>query len=347
MEIQLNRYKPVILMLLAIGIAIGLCDVVLRATNGRWPLWYPETIGGLSEIETHAGQRTAAIVSRERQTGSRTYNLVLGQSQAVTDVDCSQLEKELGKGANWYCVSGENNSFAKMAYSLRTLRSAGLHPTFCLLIIDPVYLAGTPMKLTLPGRGIVWNRGDKWDPRYKNPSWVIANQRYVTTYLQTRMDDARNRWLNIFKVKYDARFDELIDPRSDLFDYKHRGSDAMIQGYINQSENFGEFEPSRYSAGSDQAHAFKDIVNMCRALGSKVIAVIPPTSPVMMQRVPSGAIQSLNQILSDMKVTVVDTRTVWPNDLMFDPFHLNHDGRTKYTHELATAIAQIVLNKAK
>ncbi len=334
-----------VLTLIAIVCALGVCDVFLRLTNGRWPLWYPETIGGLSELETHAGARAAGVFAREKHTQSGSYSLVLGQSQAVTDIDCSQLENELGSDSRWYCISGENNSFTKMAYSLRVIRSAGLHPKVCMIIVDPVYLAGTPMKLTLPGRGVIWNRGDKWDPRYKNPSWVVANQRYVTTYIQAHVDDARDRWLNAFGVRYDARFDEVVDPRSDLFGYEHHGNDARIEGYIQQAENFGEFEPKTYSTGSSQAGALREIVEMCRSLGSTVVAVIPPTSPVMMQRIPDTAVQTLKQLLADMKITVVDTRAVWPDSLMFDPFHLNQDGKHKYTHDIASVLTPIIDRK--
>jgi len=338
------RYKPVIMVGAAVLAVFFVLDITMRTAFGPMPVWGPDTSDGAFGI-TEVGVKVAGITrARHNNALARPLNLVIGLSASETDVDCSLMETLEGDGSQWLNVRGHGSSFVKLRSQMTPLWLSGLHPNLVVILADPAFIAGNPsVRLLADGQKSV--RVGAWEKDEKpSPIWFAANQVEANSRIQHKFLEERMKILTSSGQSIDAAFEPLSDIYQDMFPYVGKADADHMRRLHDAMSGFGVFSSDSYKADGLQANAFLDFLRECRKTCGALVVVIQPAPSAIKSEMPANALTCMYAILEkarlDGPLTIFNMRDAQPDELFYDSYHMNMDGRQKNTQDLARRLKE-------
>lgn len=335
-----SRYRPLLGVLLAVGLALAALNTLLLLATGPAPALLART-AVLSPEELGYVAARVAETEREREGTAlpgpsgipRTRLVVIGGfSTALLGIDPEGLESA---SPGWRVVSlaGTGASFRELRYYLRPLARSTLRPDLVILGVHPSWLVVRAGQGPGPSRPGLRAALARW-------AWVRANSPRIGVSIRVGLVEARLRIGSWFGLPIAV----LAPPGTErAWTPPVQRGEAGVYG-ATQMEGWaraGWFDPASYDASGPEARELGELLERLGAVTSRVAIVLMPESEPLRERLPEEAERALVTAVRSAapQSPVIDLRASVPEEEFWDRIHLYPKGRERLTRLLAERLS--------
>jgi len=337
--ISVTRLKSILAAALAVGFALALVDVALEAMLGPAPSWLPAPFdwGFISQF----GGRLAAVEQLESIGVFRPDRTVavLGMSTVREDLDARVLHNADPAEHQWIILGGSGGSFAELENYAQVFVGSPVKPPLVALGIHEVMLYGferAPENASM--------REFLVDVLHHHPrqalavgSWLYRNRDAIQDEATLLNFRAQQSLRVTFALPMSAVFAPEDNPWSVWTHYQGDHMDASDLADLYKAR-VTSLAPSSLVVADRQVSALGRIIAALRNRGESVaIILMPDHSKIRALYSPDldrAFRQALAQISPAASLPVIDLRDSMPDDLFFDYWHLNPQGRREFSAKL-------------
>jgi hypothetical protein len=323
-----NRLIPLLTALLCVGLAMIVLDIALRTALGPVPAWLPAKFYGyLDEL----GSRIAKVEQLERQgkVDPQRLVVVIGGSAVRADLDPRTLEANDPLHRQWLILGGAGSTFLNLETQTRVFVDSSLKPGLIILGVHEKMLHRKDRRVHTSRAALF----------VADHSWLYDNREDLQAFTAIVLNRAANFQRRIFNLPMSAIYTPERDPWTADSTYASRRHDESSSVEFEWRGLHGDFQLDQYESNDDEFEAFRRMVDELRAHGSRLVLVLmPEPARARSDQPPIVARQFEAAVASVAPLEVIDLRASGPEDLYFDPSHLNSEGRTRFSTELPRII---------
>jgi hypothetical protein len=269
----------------------------------------------------------------------------LGTSQMKEGLDCYRVEadlKESGTSYNCYNLAVNADTPLRRLIELPDMIASKPETVVIGTDIRSMYSEGEidPSRLMLvSGRGYSDTTAiNLFDPKQRE----ILNSDPFTRDISNRIYIVS--WLNYMTLN-------KVTPNS-FADYEYRNNfknpfkDMRNLSQEEKMNNLDQFDPvndtlfSRYYNGSLNKRALQHMVQELHNNSVRVIIINMPLDPLSSKKISDATLDDYRSYVTALGVPYYDFLNRYPSSSFFDTSHMNVEGRTAFSHDIAQVLAR-------
>ena len=337
---DVQKLKSLLLLGGAVLVVVFVANAALVLTTAMFPDWLPRQFLGVDFlVDNRQRARDVAAQYRNGILGDDDpVVVILGLSSASEGVALTQLADRVNQDVRFLGLSGAGRNMRDVARYAAPLLDSDARPELAVFAINLFHLMDPPSGL----QGLARNLQRDGTIEDLSGAWLSRRRRDIKYAIDFAIDRARS---SMFE-RFDVRLNQGSDPWREIIRMGLTQTTGELQWQAN-IQRYGErgyYDGHAYARSTEQVGILIELVSSFLARETKVVVVLMPEHSRLRARVPVVAMRTLTDPLSrefgNQAPAIVDLRDTIPDSGFLDISHMNSDGRTLFSPQLAGAIAQ-------
>jgi hypothetical protein len=337
---DVRKLKAILLLGGAVLVIVFVANAALVLTTAMFPDWLPRQFFGVDFLaDNRQRAREAAAQYRDGTVGDGDpVVVILGLSSASEGVALTQLADRVNHNTRFLGLSGAGRNMRDVARYAAPLLESDARPELVVFAINLFHL----MDPLAGVQGLARNLQREGTFEDLGGAWLSKRRQDIKYAIDFGIDRAR-----IFMFdQFDVRLKKGSDPWREILrmGLTQTTSEFQWQANVRRYGERGYYDGYAYGRSRQQVGILIDLVSKFVAREAEVVVVLMPEHSRLRARIPDVAMRTLTdpfrRELGEQAPAIIDLRDTIPDSGFLDISHMNNDGRTLFSPQLADAIAQ-------
>ncbi len=316
-EVDLGNIVPLLQVALCLTVVLAIPVVGLHLVPYVAPRLLPQRLAGLgyaqeiqARVDGAAAQYRQGLVPHDEKLCA-----VIGFSGGQEGIDIEQLAREDESPVRYLGLCGAcDGTLGGLTQLVSPLYESDLRPDLVIVAMNPFHLV----------------------VREFQPSLARADIKHG---VDLRLLQCRRQILRSCRVEVDPRYGAEDPWRGMTKNYFEPIPKEFLAERVEEYGQRGYFDAAGYENAHEQRDFLRRLVQASRDRGAEVLIVLMPLHPVLYDRIPAAATQSvfttLQQAFGDDAPPILDYQPMLGAGEFYDVSHLTGAGRAAFTSRLA------------
>jgi hypothetical protein len=316
-EVDLGNVVPLFQVAMCLALVLAIPVVGLHLVPYVAPRLLPQRLAGLGYAQEIQARVDGAAAQYHQGLVPAHENLcaVIGFSGGQEGIDIEQLAREDESPVRYLGLCGAcDGTMSGLTHLVSPLYESDLRPDLVIVAMNPFHLV----------------------VRDFQPSLARADIKHG---VDLRLLQCRRQILRSCRVDIDPRYGAQDPWRGMTKNYFEPIPEEFLAVRVEEYGKRGYFDVAEYEDSHEQRDSLRRLVAASRDRGAEVLIVLMPIHPVLYDRIPAAATQSvfttLQQAFGDDAPRVLDYQQSLGAGEFYDVSHLTGAGRAALTSLLA------------